>query len=984
MKKNMVRVCFGFCLASIIAFGLTAEAESLWDKLVPDFAKPSLHKLFPDRASKNSDVKDEAKMAEEAGHLSEAQKQILFQGASDDYFADMDYGITKNAAEAQRILSPYVPGITQEQAVQRMARGRNNWIVWTFGNDKFWSNLGRATLGGLDFIKTLSSHPNLPSERNNRWKTLGLVNEPCFKQATGPRADRWGLYLDERIVSADCPADPFENATKYPGIKIGSRGTTLKYKGKNVPLEVGSMYGYATGVVGLRLFPNPEFDQKAADKWDPVRFYNDPKYFNDPQLVRPYRVGMSCAFCHVGPNPSRPPEDFNNPKWANLNSNPGAQYFWFDRIFNWNWKKTKAAPYTSSEDSFIFQFVHSFRPGALDTSLVSSDQINNARTMNAVYDLRARLNTAIKFNQTEVLKGDEALTAQFRTMPTNMLPANSPLRGTSQVADKGGELVVAPRILKDGADSVGALGALNRVYVNIGLFSEEWVNHFIPLVGGAALSPFPIRKAATNSLYWQANVQQTPDLALFFLGSAKPDKLEAAPGGTSYLKDINGPEVSLGKKVFAENCAACHSTKIPEKGYSFFKAECHGKNYLQCWEKYWAYTQTDEFKSDMNKIVDQKDFLQDNFLSNDMRVPVTLTDSQLCSPIATNGLKGDIWDNFSSSTYKNLPSVGKFTANFPKDGGVEMKTETIDVPGSGRGFLRPASLISVWSSAPLLQNNTLGKFDDRGTVEGRMLSFNDSIHKLLNPDERTNPNAPQVSGKDVKAVFYTTNLGFKLPGTIDVTDRPSYIKIPKAYVPSYLQIILDQVIAVLPKQAKKDFVKKGYEYVTFPVDKKEALAQKEASKKGEKNVRDIASDEYGWSAETDPKKMGDEYNIGPIPAGVPVNLIVNLSLAIDSTDNNGLLDTTVEFEKNKARISYAAGELVRAILASKNKVGAEALDTFMKIASPGLIAASKCTDFVVDRGHYFGTKYDPRLVGTNNKELSPEEKAALIEYVKHF
>ncbi len=42
---------------------------------------------------------------------------------------------------------------------------------------------------------------------------------------------------------------------------------------------------------------------------------------------------MSCGFCHVGPNPIKPPADPNNPEWANLSSNVGAQYFWVDRIF---------------------------------------------------------------------------------------------------------------------------------------------------------------------------------------------------------------------------------------------------------------------------------------------------------------------------------------------------------------------------------------------------------------------------------------------------------------------------------------------------------------------------------------------------------------------------------------------------------------------------------------------------------------------------
>ena len=46
---------------------------------------------------------------------------------------------------------------------------------------------------------------------------------------------------------------------------------------------------------------------------------------------------------------------------------------------------------------------------------------------------------------------------------------------------------------------MGALGALNRVYVNIGLFSEEWLEHFKPLIGGTPFTPFPIALADRNS-----------------------------------------------------------------------------------------------------------------------------------------------------------------------------------------------------------------------------------------------------------------------------------------------------------------------------------------------------------------------------------------------------------------------------------------------------------------------------------------------------
>jgi hypothetical protein len=84
------------------------------------------------------------------------------------------------------------------------------------------------------------------------------VNEPCFEKATGPDPRRYGLWLDKHVTGPDCPPDPFENEQKYPGVKLGGRG-------KNIP--VGSYYGYASGVVGLRLFPNPDFDEKAAKKW---------------------------------------------------------------------------------------------------------------------------------------------------------------------------------------------------------------------------------------------------------------------------------------------------------------------------------------------------------------------------------------------------------------------------------------------------------------------------------------------------------------------------------------------------------------------------------------------------------------------------------------------------------------------------------------------------------------------------------------------
>ena len=65
---------------------------------------------------------------------------------------------------------------------------------------------------------------------------------PVSPAPTAPAPDRFGLMFDVR--KAGCPADPFENEAKYPGVKIGARGTTFS-DGKTLP--VGSYFGYPTG-----------------------------------------------------------------------------------------------------------------------------------------------------------------------------------------------------------------------------------------------------------------------------------------------------------------------------------------------------------------------------------------------------------------------------------------------------------------------------------------------------------------------------------------------------------------------------------------------------------------------------------------------------------------------------------------------------------------------------------------------------------------
>jgi hypothetical protein len=786
-----------------------------------------------------------------------------FSIADEDYFHDMDGGIALTPDEV---------------------KGRNSWMVWTGGNDRFWDEIARRSVGGLDLLRTLSSYDpekdsRLPPEererlkgvykasRDNRWYYLGLVNEPCFEKATGPDEKRFGLWLDRRLP--DCLPDPFENEQKYPGVAIEARG-------RNLP--AGSFYGYASGVVGLRLFPNPDFDEAAAKKWDPVRYYTDPSYYDSKDLIKPYRVGMSCAFCHVGPNPVKPPANAENPGWENLSSNVGAQYFWVDRIFSWQ----------ADETNFLYQLFHTSRPGALDTSLVSTDHINNPRTMNAVYHLGARLEAAKRWGKEKLSGGG------FDNKQLNDYVSSGPLTEFFERPDT----VWTPRVLKDGADSVGALGALNRVYLNIGLFSEEWLLHFNPLVGGKRITPIEIKVARKNSAYWQATEAQTPNMALFFLKSATPHRLKDAPGGATYLTESRAT-IDRGKVVFADYCARCHSSKLPELPSASDPGNCDGRDYLGCWNKYWNWTKTEDFKAKMRQIVMADDFLKDNFLSTDLRVPITLLQTNACSPLATNAIAGNIWDNFSSQSYKDLPSVGKITVHHPITG----EERQYQMPGGGRGYTRPASLVSLWSTAPFLLNNSVGKFEPSPSVESRMRSFQDSIEQMLWPERRK-----------MDAV-----LGDRVPGVIDRTTTTSYLRVPAGYLPDFLQELLDPAARYFPWL----FTNRGIE-------------------------------------------------IGPIPAGVPVNLLANLELIPESDDPGA----QIEHGKRLLVLLHKAKRDLKAI--PKGASDEEVRKVFANLVEP-LLELNKCPDFVVNRGHYFGTSYFSEEPG-----LSDADKKALIAFLKMF
>jgi hypothetical protein len=827
--------------------------------------------------------------------MADSFKPAGLDSSGKDYLHDMDGGVSLTPGEVQ---------------------GRVTWIIWSGGNDRFWDTISVSSVGALDFLKTMSSYPGLNASRKNRWRYLGLVNEPCFTQATGPDPDRWGLWLDKRDPNCPYGPDPYENEQTYPGVKIGSRGTTIL--GKQFP--VASFYGWPTGIVGLRLFPNPAFDEAAAKKWgDGQKYYTDPSFYQSRDLIKPYRVGMSCGFCHVGPNPVKPPADPENPKWENLSSNVGAQYFWIDRIFDWD----------GDQSSYIFQLFHASKAGSLDTSLVSSDNIDNPRTMNAVYYLKPRLDRASLAGK-EMLQGGSANNRQFN----EFVKPDDPQIGwltkfcsPSDVCSKTPSpsnmpTVWSPRVLKDGADSVGGLGALNRVYINIGLFSEEWTLHFNALVGGKPTTPIEIAVARQNSTYWNSTEQQTVNMALFFLKSTDPHKLKDAPGGASKLSN----DVRQGKGVFADRCARCHSSKLPDIPADLDPGSCTGPGYLQCWNKYWALTKTPDFKKKLRDIVMKDDFLKDNYLSSEFRVPVTLLQTNACSPLATNAIRNNIWDNFSSESYKNLPSVGSIPYYHPVTG----KEMQYTLPGGGRGFTRPASLVSLWSTAPFLLNNAVGRLDpldpkdpddvynpNPGVTE-RLASFQSGIEQMLWPEKRDHD-------KEIGDKMPRGKNGMLLPSAIARTTQTSFLRVPRGYLPDAFNDLLGPLEKIFP----------------FLLN-------------------------------------NGEIEIGPIPSGTPVNLLANVDLLGEGLSDLDKAKHDLDVLKLLKDLKLA----LKAVPASAPDRDEQARKIFLERGLlDELIKFSKCPDYVVNRGHYFGTSY---FQDDDEPGLSDKDKLALIEFLKTF
>jgi hypothetical protein len=103
---------------------------------------------------------------------------------------------------------------------------------------------------------------------------------------------------------------------------------------------------------------------------------------------------------------------------------------------------------------------------------------------------------------------------------------------------------------------------------------------------------------------------------------------------------------------------------------------------------------------------------------------------------------------------------------------------------------------------------------------------------------------------------------------------------------------------------------------------------------------------------------GDSIRFGPIPEGVPVNVLANMDPRAPVAQRRAALHALGAFVLDHAR-------------AKGSRPGR--MDFEERVAPP-LLRASKCPDFVMDRGH------DYEFI----RRLSDDDKRALIELLKTF
>src|SRR5262249_34445996 len=123
---------------------------------------------------------------------------ILVLQASSALAFDQGAGQAVNRSDLPDSFKYYGPGglwkLWDRNDWQPQRLGRDTWIFWTWGNQKFL-RLGAKGLSNQPVPISLDLYRVLDSRiRDSRFTQLGLINEPNCRKA--PQPDEFGLWVD--------------------------------------------------------------------------------------------------------------------------------------------------------------------------------------------------------------------------------------------------------------------------------------------------------------------------------------------------------------------------------------------------------------------------------------------------------------------------------------------------------------------------------------------------------------------------------------------------------------------------------------------------------------------------------------------------------------------------------------------------------------------------------------------------------------------
>jgi hypothetical protein len=287
------------------------------------------------------------------------------------------------------------------------------------------------------------------------------------------------------------------------------------------------------------------------------------------------------------------------------------------------------------------------------------------------------------------------------------------------------------RVLKDGADSSGVSGAALRVFINIGSCFSQFAEHMDPVFGKAYPETPISRRGLIQNCPDYAHLTKNAPALIDYLLFVKPYQLKDAPGGAAQVKAWDDPQLKLGRQVFAEECATCHSSKQPE--YTTGKPVRADTLFEQEFAS-WTKEQQKAWLKDPARIawfksqVENPDFFMQNYLSDERRYPLGLIGTNSARALGTNAGPTGVWAEYASVDYQNLSPTDIPLYKWSIFG-IELE-KTVKSP-KGVGYYRTPSLWGAWATAPYLNNNGLGTFTGAVDVNGRLAVFQDSMEQLL-------------------------------------------------------------------------------------------------------------------------------------------------------------------------------------------------------------------------------------------------------------